>query len=124
MKREGTDLAELEKETRSSDRLCFWGIEKFFDPKQCYKHFRKYFGDHEEAVSLLKLRNKPFFIVKFSKEMNCDDFNKQFAKNKRIRAKIVPDDIYEKNEFKDEDFTPIEEVKKPAEKNTRQPSQQ
>lgn len=41
-----------------------------------------------------------------------------------MRAKLVPNDVYEKNEIKPEHFISIEEVKKPGDKNTRQPTQQ
>lgn len=45
-------------------------------------------------MSLCKKKNKSFFIIKFNKEVNCDEFNKNFAKNKRIKAKLVPEDLY------------------------------
>lgn len=52
--------------------LCFWGIEKFFDPKQCFRYFRKNFGDNDDVTHLCKLKNKPFFLVKFKQQINCD----------------------------------------------------
>ena len=76
MKREGRELSELEQEARTANKLIFWGIEKFFDLKQCYKYFKKNFGEHAEATHLCKQKNKPFFIIKFSSPINCDDFNK------------------------------------------------
>ena len=48
-----------------------WGIEKFFDQKQCYKYFKKNFSIEGKPIEdklthLCKMRNKPFFIVKLS----------------------------------------------------------
>lgn len=54
-----------------------WGIEKFFDHKQCYKYFRKNFdieknGFEDKITHLCKQKNKPFFIVKLEEEVNVD----------------------------------------------------
>jgi hypothetical protein len=38
------------------------------------------------------MKNKPFFIIRFTKEVNCDDFNKMYSKNKRTKAKLVAED--------------------------------
>jgi hypothetical protein len=46
------------------------------------------------------MRNKPFFILKFKEEVNVDDFNKKFAKNKRVKARIPAEDVEEKNGIK------------------------
>ena len=65
------------------------------------------------------MKNKPFFILKFKNEVNVDDFNKKYAKNKRIKARIPSEDVEEKNYIKEEDYLPIEDVRKPGEKLTK-----
>lgn len=116
MKREGSDLVELQKEAQTLDKLCFWGIEKFFDPKQCYRFLKKNFGEIDSLTHLCKQKNKPFFIAKFSEPQNFEDFNAKYAKGKRVKARYLGDDVEEKNQIREEDYIPIEDVKKPGEK--------
>jgi hypothetical protein len=96
----------------TTDKICIWGIEKFFDPKACYKYFCKNFGEHPEATHLLKLRNKSFFIVRFSGPVAVEEFNAKFAKNKRIKAKALQQGM----EMPEEEFLTIEECKRANEK--------
>ena len=76
-KREGSDLKELEQEvknttvpiTNGSKILCVWGIEKFFDSKQCYRFFCKNFGTKTPVTHLLKPKSKPFFLIQLEDAM-------------------------------------------------------
>lgn len=78
---------------KTTDKLCFWGIEKFFDPKQCYKFFKKNFGEVDSLTHLCKLKNKPFFIGKFSEPQHFEEFNKKYMKGKKVRARALTDDL-------------------------------
>jgi hypothetical protein len=101
-KREGCNLETLEREVREvsevreqepiaglTTHLCIWGIERFFDPKSCYKYFCKNFGEHADLTHLLKQKSKSFFVVRFSSPLSAEQFNSQYAKNKRIKAKAL-----------------------------------
>ena len=94
-----------------TDKVCIWGIEKFFDPKACYKYFCKNFGEHN-VTHLLKQKNKSFFIIKFSEPIAVDDFNSKFAKNKKVKAKPMQENMG----VEDHEFMTIEECTKHAEK--------
>jgi hypothetical protein len=96
----------------TTDKICIWGIEKFFDPKSCYKYFCKNFGEHPNATHLLKLRNKSFFVVKFNAPIVVEEFNTQFARNKRVKAKPLQEGM----ELPEGDFMTIQQCTKPAEK--------
>lgn len=65
---------------------------------------------------MCKQKNKPFFIIKFSSPINCDDFNQQFAKNKRIKAKIMQDNTELINGINEESYIEVENIMKNAEK--------
>ena len=100
-----------EKDT-PTDKICIWGIERFFDPKQCYKYFCKNFGEHSNVTHLLKQKSKPFFIVKFNAPLIVDEFNSQFAKNKKIKAKPMQENM----QISEEEFVTVEDCTKAAEK--------
>ena len=51
-------------------KLCFWGIEKFYNHKRCLKFVEKNFENHPNITHICKLKAKPFFIVKFREEVN------------------------------------------------------
>lgn len=53
---------------------CVWGIEKFFDEKQCIKNFKKNFkvfceedkNSNIKVEGLWKGKNRNFYVVKFA----------------------------------------------------------
>lgn len=92
-KRPGSELERVEQEVMPegntlTTQACIWGIEKYFDQKQCYKHFVKYFGQ-QDLTHLCKYKNKPFYLVRFMKPINIEAFNSENAKNKRVKIKPI-----------------------------------
>jgi hypothetical protein len=63
-------------------------------------------------------------LIKFDKYIECSEFNKSHAKNRKVKAKVVNDDIYEKNDIKEVDFLTLSEIGKKGEKNMYRPSKE
>lgn len=94
----------------ATDKICIWGIEKYFDPKSCYKYFCKNFGEHPNVTHLLKIRNKSFFVVRFDAPIAVEQFNATFAKNKRVKAKPLQEGM----ELPEGEFLTIEQCTRAA----------
>jgi peptide methionine sulfoxide reductase MsrA len=62
------------KQSQLIEMGCVWGIEKFFDEKQCIKNFKKNFKVFSEedknsnikVEGLWKGKNRNFYVVKFA----------------------------------------------------------
>jgi nicotinamide mononucleotide adenylyltransferase len=61
---------------------------------------------------LLKYKNKSFFLVRFNEPVVPEDFNRQYALNKRVRVKAPQEGMV----TDEKDFITIEECTKAAEK--------
>ncbi len=105
---------------------CVWGIEKFFDEKQCLKHFKKNFKVYSEedknsqikVDGLWKGKSRNFYVVRFSADshpllkISYDVFNMLYGKNKKVKLRALQEGMNTAEFY----FISLDDIAKPAEK--------